>query len=72
LVGDQSIVDQIHRELMPYVLEQAYYIPVPGPYLTNFWQPWLKNYYGEVQIGYQPYYIRFSWIDQELKKSLGY
>jgi len=69
LVGDQSKVDQIHRELMPYVLEQAWYIPVPGPYLTNFWQPWLKNYHGEVQIGYQPYYIRFSWIDQNIKQN---
>ncbi len=69
---DQAKVDQIHRELMPYVLEQAYYITVPGPYLFNFWQPWLKNYYGEVQVGYQPYWVRFSWIDQNLKRSLGY
>lgn len=68
---DQAKVDQLHRELMPYVLEQAWYIPGPGPYLYTAWQPWLKNYYGEGNIGYQPFWVRFVWIDQDLKRSLG-
>jgi peptide/nickel transport system substrate-binding protein len=64
---DQAKVDQLHRDLMPYVLEQAWYIPTPGPYLYNFWQPWLKNYHGEGLIGYQPAWVRYVWIDQNLK-----
>jgi hypothetical protein len=64
---DQAKVDQLHRDLMPYVLEQAWYIPTPGPYLYNFWQPWLKNYHGEGLIGYQPSWVHYVWIDQNIK-----
>ncbi len=64
---DQAKVDQLHRALMPYVLEQAWYIPAPGAYLYNFWQPWLKNYHGEGLIGYKPSWVHFVWIDQNLK-----
>ena len=57
--------DRIHRELMPYIVEQAYYIPLPTAYSYNIWWPWLKNNYGE--------FFRFSkyfWIDQELKQTM--
>jgi peptide/nickel transport system substrate-binding protein len=64
---DQAKVDQLHRELMPYALEQVWHIPGPGPYLYTFWQPWLKNYHGEGNIGYQPAWVRYVWIDQDLK-----
>jgi len=64
---DQAKVDQLHRDLMPYVLEQAWYIPAPGAYLYNFWQPWLKNYHGEGLIGYKPSWVHYVWIDQDLK-----
>jgi ABC-type transport system substrate-binding protein len=67
---DQAKVDQLHRDLMPYVLEQAWYIPRPGPYLHNVWQPWLKNYHGEGNIGYKPSWLHFVWIDQDLKASI--
>ncbi len=65
---DQAKVDELHREIMPYVLEQAWYIPSPGAYVYNFWQPWLKNYYGEGLIGYKPAWVRYAWIDQDLKQ----
>jgi len=64
---DQAKVDQLHREIMPYVLEQAWYIPGVGQYLYTFWQPWLKNYHGEGLIGYKPSWIHYVWIDQDLK-----
>jgi peptide/nickel transport system substrate-binding protein len=57
--------DRIHRELMPYIVEQAYYIPLPAPYYYTIWWPWLKNDYGE-----NPHFARYFWIDQELKKSM--
>jgi peptide/nickel transport system substrate-binding protein len=68
---NQAKVDELHRGLMPYVLGQAWYIPNPVPYAYNLWQPWLKNYHGEGQIGYQDSWVRYIWVDQELKKQLG-
>ncbi len=68
---DQAKVDELHRNLMPYVLGQAWYIPQPVPKLNNIWQPWLKNYHGENLIGYQPAWVRYVWLDQDLKAQLG-
>jgi len=62
------------KELLKYALDQAYAVPVPYVSPTTFWWPWLKNYSGEVSVGYYdgPNYIQFLWIDQALKKSMGY
>ncbi len=59
--------DKIIRDLMPYVLENAWYIEQPQPYQYTFWWPWLKNYHGEASA---PFY-QYAWIDQTLKKSMG-
>jgi peptide/nickel transport system substrate-binding protein len=67
-LSDQAKVDQLHRDLMPYVLSQAWYIPRPIPYNYIFWQPWLKNYHGEVDLGYNTDWAKYIWIDQTLKK----
>jgi hypothetical protein len=48
-------------------MEQAYAIPKPAPYTYNFWWPWLKNNYGQGSG-----YIRYAWVDQPMKKSMGY
>ena len=58
---------QEFKKLTPWLLEQAYVIPRPSPYAYNTWWPWLKNYHGQ-GAGL----IRYSWVDQELKKSMGY
>lgn len=50
-----------------FLMEQAYAIPKPAPYVFNFWWPWLKNHYGQ-GTGF----VRYAWVDQELKKSMGY
>ncbi|MCK4722233.1 MAG: ABC transporter substrate-binding protein, partial [Dehalococcoidia bacterium] len=67
-------VDQIHRELMPYLLEQAYVIQLPAPYGYRFWWPWVQNYSGEASVGFYNVgnYSKYVWIDQELKESMGY
>jgi len=67
LFVDMPRAYQIFREIKPYVLELAPVIPRPQPYSYNFWWPWLKNYYGQ-GTGF----IKYSWIDQGLKKSMGY
>ena len=57
--------DRIHRELMPYIVEQAYYIPLPTAYSYNIWWPWLKNNYGEFFR-----FTKYFWLDQELKQTM--
>ncbi len=56
----------IHDELIPYVLEQAYYIPSPVAYQYQFWWPWVKNYYGASN----PLFFQYFWVDQSMRKSM--
>jgi len=58
---------QQYKLLKPYLLEKAYQITMPTPYTYNMWWPWLKNYHGQ-GTGF----IRYAWIDQPLKASMGY
>ncbi|MEK7353253.1 MAG: ABC transporter substrate-binding protein [Chloroflexota bacterium] len=58
---------EIHKKIKPFFLENAFLIVRPTPYTYNMWWPWLKNYYGQ-GTGM----VRYSWIDQDLKKSMGY
>lgn len=69
---DDSKVDEIHRELMPYVLSQCWVITKTQPYTYYFWQPWVKNYYGETADGYYNYYSahKHAWIDLDLRKEM--
>ena len=62
------------RELVKYSQEQAYAIPVPYVYKYHMWWPWLKNYTGEESVGYYnaPNWLPYVWVDQDLKKEMGY
>jgi peptide/nickel transport system substrate-binding protein len=64
---DMPRLNELIKEHNRFVLEQAYVIPKPAPYTYNFWWPWLKNNYGQSTS-----FIRYSWVDQDLKKSLGF
>jgi len=68
---DEAKVAEIHRQMLPYLLEQAYVIALPAPYWYVFWWPWLKNYDGQLSLGYyNGSGLQYAWIDQELKKSI--
>lgn len=69
---NEAVVDKIHREMLPYLMEQVYVIPMPGPVYYRFWWPWVKNYSGEASLGYYNVYnfAKYVWIDQELKQSI--
>ena len=62
------------RELAKYAVSQAYAIPVPYNYKYTFWWPWVKGYTGETSAGYYnvPNWVQYVWVDQELKRSMGY
>ncbi|MBI2830334.1 MAG: ABC transporter substrate-binding protein, partial [Chloroflexi bacterium] len=65
--------DRLHKELMKHVLDQAYTIPGVAPSTYYFWWPWLKNYNGEGAVGYfHRNYYNWVWLDQGLKKSMGF
>ncbi len=64
---DPAKATKVIRDMTPYVLEQAWYIPAPEPYQYNFWWPWLKNSHGEANSAF----LQYFWIDQKLKTSLG-
>jgi len=62
------------REITDEVLRTAPFILLPTPYRYQAWWPWVKNYEGEMYLGAvraSPLYAR-SWIDQKLKKSMGF
>ncbi|MBI2849692.1 MAG: ABC transporter substrate-binding protein [Chloroflexi bacterium] len=62
------------KELMKHVLFQSY--AIGRPYVPDyvFWWPWVKNYSGENTIGYfvGDFWATWIWLDQDLKKSMGY
>ena len=69
----QDELDRVYRdEIAEYVLAQAYVVPTPAARTFNVWQPWLKNYYGARSLGWTswPQYVKYVWIDQELKYSI--
>jgi peptide/nickel transport system substrate-binding protein len=72
LTEKQSV--EVMKKLAVYALEQAPAVVIPTSYTYIAWWPWVKNYYGETYAGAWrpgPIYARI-WIDQELKKKMGY
>lgn len=71
---DETKRKQILRELSTHILEQAPAIWMPVPYRYTAWWPWVKNYGGELFVGAgrsAPIYARV-WIDQDMKKKMGF
>ncbi len=68
-------VRQIKVKLMTReILEKAPLIFLPNAYGFTAWWPWVKNYGGELRAGSErpaPIHARM-WVDQELKKKMGY
>jgi peptide/nickel transport system substrate-binding protein len=69
---DEAKMMQINKELMPYLLEQCYCIPMPSEKYWQMWWPWVKNFYGAISPGYYNYYgsLKYRWIDQDLKEAM--
>ena len=70
--SDYNKVCQIYKDITPYMLEQAWFIPTPGYREYTVWQPWLKGYHGEYGTGNsnEPSFMRWIWIDQDLKEKM--
>jgi len=70
--GKNAEMNSIHKDLMKYVLEQAWVIPSVLAKPTTFWWPWLKGYHGEQSPGNNNMWLwtKYVWIDQDLKFSM--
>jgi len=66
VIIDMPGADRLLREVMPYIVEQAYCIPRPSPRQYGLWWPWLKNYYGE----FPGRFAAYTWIDRDLKEMM--
>jgi peptide/nickel transport system substrate-binding protein len=69
---DEEQLAKNFRDLVPYILDQCWAIPEPIQYTYVCWWPWVKNWNGELSIGYynSPNYRKYEWIDQNLKKKM--
>lgn len=68
-------VRQVKVRLMTrQVLEKAPFIALPTAYTYTGWWPWVQNYGGELRAGAErpgPIHARV-WVDQEMKKKMGF
>ncbi|MFO1112194.1 MAG: ABC transporter substrate-binding protein [Bradyrhizobium sp.] len=74
LEPDEGKRQAMLKEMTREILDKAPYIWLPTPYIYTAWWPWVKNYGGELRAGAVrpgPIYARI-WIDQEMKKKMGY
>ena len=66
---DYPTADAVTKEAYQYCLGEAFLIPMPAPHGWRVWQPWIRNYYG---AGALKFWLKYAWLDQGLKKSMGY
>ena len=73
-MADWGKVEEILKESYIYALDKCWWIQAPDSYSYAMWWPWVKNYEGVGTVGYwNTYnYFMFMWLDQDLKKEMGY
>jgi len=54
------------KEKIPYILEKAWWAQLPMPQVYTMWQPWLKGYGGETDVGYfnTGNWVTWAWVDK--------
>jgi peptide/nickel transport system substrate-binding protein len=71
---DESKRKEALKAMTREILDAAPYIFLPTVYGYTAWWPWVKNYGGELRAGAErpgPIHARM-WVDQDLKKKMGY
>ncbi len=73
-ITDLHLAMKDMRTLSIYLRGQAYHIPRVKRPPVNLWWPWLKNYSGEsfVSYGTVASWAEWIWLDQDMKRSMGY
>lgn len=59
-----------YKQLVPYLADLVWLIPLPTPYDYTVWQPWVGGYHGEYSVGVGGHdnWMPYVWIDTALKK----
>jgi peptide/nickel transport system substrate-binding protein len=73
LIGvDEIALMKNFADIVPYVVEQCYQISKPSPYTYTCWWPWVKNWNGELNVGYYngTSYLKYRWCDVALKQQM--
>jgi peptide/nickel transport system substrate-binding protein len=72
--GDQATADATYKQFESYAMDQQWTIPFPAQDNYTVWWPWLQNYHGELNVGFDNGFkwTQWVWLDQDMKKSMGY
>jgi len=73
LYFDPVARDKVAKEMNLAVIDYIPFYVFPAGDVVHFWWPWVKNFDAVSSLdvgGY--YYMKYMWIDQTLKKSMGY
>lgn len=63
--------NKIYKDTYNFIIDQAYEVAFPAPYVWTMWWPWVKNYHGEkMSYGANFTFWAYPWIDQDLKESM--
>jgi peptide/nickel transport system substrate-binding protein len=60
------------NEMFILALDDAPYLPIATLQEVNYWWPWVKNYAGEYCRGLSTTTVDTMWLDQDLKKEMGF
>ena len=69
---DDATLAAKFKAIYPYVVAQCWVIPIPNSWYYVAWWPWVKNWNGELYVGYYSLYsyMKYRWQDVELKKQM--
>ncbi len=62
----------IIKDMFVLALDDVPYMPIATLQEVNYWWPWVKNYYGEYCRGLSTTTVDLMWLDQDLKKEMGF
>lgn len=72
-IGDYSLFVKGIKDAVPYGMSLALAVYLPAPYDYSMWWPWVKNFRGEFNLGNSyPAFVRYIWLDQDLKQKMGH
>jgi peptide/nickel transport system substrate-binding protein len=63
--------NKIYKDIYKFIIDKAYEVHFPTPYVWTMWWPWVKNYHGEkMTYGANYTFWAYPWVDQDLKESM--
>jgi len=60
------------QKVVKHLAEQVYEHQIPGPNVHTLWQPWIRNYSGELTLSSTQFYgyMSYIWVDRDLKEEM--